>query len=241
MRTVSKMTIKHAMILAAGRGQRMEALTLDKPKPLLKVHGKPLIAHQIERLKAAGIQHIVINTAYKGELIEAYCGNGAKWQVSIEYSREEQALETAGGIKNALNLLGNGSFFVLNSDVFCDIKISDMLRSEVSTDSALLMLVKNPSHNLKGDFSFKNSRSNLIGFGHEYTFSGIGVYHRQLFESLDDGYQTLRSVFKGLAEKNKLEGMVHQGYWFDIGTPERLSWVESRSIKQLCHASGSEL
>jgi N-acetyl-alpha-D-muramate 1-phosphate uridylyltransferase len=240
MSMVSKTKVNHAMILAAGRGQRMGALTSEIPKPLIKVHGKPLIEYQIERLKAVGIEHIVVNTAYKGEQIEAHCGNGDKWNLAIEYSHEEKALETAGGIKKALNRLGDDYFLVLSSDVFCDINLADIIQSELESDKATLILVNNPSHNLAGDFCFVNNTTRLIEFGHQFTFSGFGIYHRQLFECLDHGFQTLRNLFIRLAKQGRLEGLVHHGYWFDIGTPERLSWINAQDIEQLRRSSESE-
>ncbi|MDC9714380.1 MAG: nucleotidyltransferase family protein [Gammaproteobacteria bacterium] len=222
-----------AMILAAGRGKRMMPLTKNTPKPLLKIHEKPLIEYSIEALKKAGVTDIIINTAYLGEQIQAYLGDGTKFGVQVQYSIEQNALETAGGIIQALPLLGNSPFIVINSDVLCDVDLSTLALPNNSL--AHLLLVDNPEHNLNGDFSLNGNQINLANT-QTYTFSGIGLYHPDFFPSHLHNQQKipLSSLFQKAIKSGKLTGEYYSGYWQDIGTPERLELADN-SIGGLLH------
>jgi MurNAc alpha-1-phosphate uridylyltransferase len=214
-----------AMILAAGRGERMRPLTDSLPKPLLLVAGKPLIAHHIERLAAAGIRQLVINHAHLGEMVEAQLGDGATWGVEIQYSAEETALETGGGIFRALPLLGEAPFLVVNGDVWCDV---DFSRLQLPPGMlAHLLLVPNPAHHPGGDFVLQGERV-IDGEGERLTFGGIGVYHPQLFAACQPGAFPLAPLLRAAMAEGKVSGIHHQGYWVDVGTPERLRNLEKR-------------
>jgi len=167
-----------AMILAAGRGERMRPLTDHTPKPLLIVHDKPLIVWHIERLKKAGFSQLVINHAHLGEQVEHALGDGSAFGVSIAYSPEETALETGGGIAHALPLLGEQPFLVVNGDVWTDINYAALALDE--GDAAHLVLVNNPSHNPNGDFALNKGRVSVDG-SDKLTFSGVGLYQPHLF------------------------------------------------------------
>lgn len=218
------MTIKTAMILAAGRGQRMKHLTENTPKPLLKVNGMPLIEHQIRKLMNAGIIQFVINTAYLGHHIQNHLGNGSNLGCKIQYSDEgAQALETAGGIIKALPLLGNEPFLVTNADVWTDYPYQNLISHTLDNTLAHLILVPNPSHNLSGDFGIQNGLINQTG--ERYTFSGIGLYHPNLFNGFKEGILPLTTPLNSAIEKQKVSAELYTGMWQDIGTPERLHAV----------------
>ncbi len=204
-----------AMILAAGLGSRMRPLTDHTPKPLLEVGGKPLIVWHIEQLKKAGFQNIVINVAYLGQQIIDYLGDGSKYAVNIVFSDEqnEGALETAGGIIKALDYLSE-TFLVVNGDVWTDYAYENTFEL-VEDKLAHLVLVKNPEHNLKGDFF-------LSGTEKKYTFSGIGYYSKELFKNLSYGKSPLAPLLFEAVENKKLTSEYHNALWYDIGTPERL-------------------
>ena len=172
-----------AMILAAGRGERMRPLTDTTPKPLLKIKGKPLIVYHIEKLTELGFEEIIINIAHLGYKIPEALGDGSKWGINIIYSDEQKdgALESAGGIVKALPLLGNDTFLVVNGDVFCDYEFNPDF--DLKDDLAHLVLVNNPEHNLDGDFGLDGNRV-LNSAKDMYTFSGIGYYSPKLFNSL---------------------------------------------------------
>jgi MurNAc alpha-1-phosphate uridylyltransferase len=219
------------MILAAGRGERMRPLTDHTPKPLLAVGGKPLIVWHIERLAAAGIKDIVINHAHLGSMIEAALGNGTTWGVSICYSPEPPgALETAGGIRQALPLLGNEPFLVINGDTFCD---WDPVCTPplADHDQAHLILVPNPDHNPKGDFVLTANRctsEGTPGSGERLTFSGIGLYRPALFAGLAAGQPAkLAPLLRQAMAQNAVSGERHDSRWLDIGTPERLAALDA--------------
>ncbi|WXU00006.1 MAG: N-acetylmuramate alpha-1-phosphate uridylyltransferase [Catillopecten margaritatus gill symbiont] len=213
-----------AMILAAGRGERMMPLTKNTPKPLLKVHGKTLIEHTIDRLKDANITDIVINTAYLGDKIQKYLGNGSQFGVKIQYSAENTALETAGGIIQALPLLDDKPFIVINADVLCNLDLS--IPTLPSDSLAHLVLIDNPAHNTNGDFSLNNNKV-ILKQAKTYTFSGIGIYHPDFFKAHLDSEQKLPliTLFKEAINRKKLTGKYYQCDWQDIGTPERLEFV----------------
>lgn len=207
------------MILAAGRGERMRPLTDHTPKPLLKAGGKTLIEWQIDRLVAAGIQHIVINHAHLGDQIETYLGDGKDYGVSIQYSVEEKALETGGGIFKALHLLGDAPFLVVNSDIWCDAHLSGM--SLAAGDLAHLLLVANPAHHPSGDFALEHGRVFAEGKP-KLTFSGVGIYHPDLFAACEPGAFPLAPLLRKAMQERRVSGQYHAGAWMDIGTPQRL-------------------
>lgn len=220
------------MILAAGRGERMRPLTDHTPKPLLAVGGKPLIVWHIERLAAAGFCDIVINHAHLGHLIEAALGDGTRFGVSIRYSPEREALETAGGIAQALPLLGAAPFLVVNGDVFCD---WDLIQTRARIESLLahpgqqahLVLVPNPPHHPVGDFALADDRVLPEGAA-RYTFSGIGVYGPSLFAPVTPGAKSkLAPLLRDAMARGAVSGELHRGRWEDVGTPERLAALDA--------------
>lgn len=219
-----------AMILAAGRGERMRPLTDHTPKPLLRANGKPLIEYTIEQLASAGFNEIVINVAHLGEQIVGYCGDGERWGVRIRYSDEgDTALETAGGIAKALPLLGEAPFLTLNADVACDFPL-EKLRT-VDVDLAHLVMIPNPPHHPAGDFAITTSgRLCEVGVG-KLTYSGIGVYHPALFAGLAIAPLKLRPVLNNAIQAGRISGERYNGYWMDIGTPERLHDLSERLTK----------
>jgi len=210
------------MILAAGRGERMRPLTDHTPKPLLKVGGKPLIVWHLQRLVAAGFHEIVINHAHLGAQIESALGNGAEWGVSIQYSAEAKALETAGGIAKALPLLGQQPFLVVNGDIYTDINFAGLSTDLPEGKLAHLVLIDNPPQHAQGDFAFDNNELALEG-NHMLTFSGVGVYHPRLFAGIPHGQAAKLAPLLRLAiAQGRASAEHHQGLWHDVGTPERL-------------------
>lgn len=217
-----------AMILAAGRGERMRPLTDSTPKPLLNVCGKPLIQHHIEALRKAGVQEIVINHAWLGEQIEAALGNGQDFGVQIAYSPEAEALETGGGIFNALPLLGTEPFIVVNGDVITDFTYEHL--PDNPQGMAHLVLVDNPEHNQKGDFSLSNNHVHSEG-EHMLTFSGIGVYRPEFFTGCEAGKFPLAPILRKFMQKKQVTGEQFSGTWMDIGTPQRLDYINQHYCK----------
>lgn len=210
-----------AMILAAGRGERMRPLTDVTPKPLLKVGGKCLIEHHLINLANAGFTDVVINVAWLGQQIIDAIGKGKKYNLNIVYSDEaDQALETGGGIYNALPLLGDEPFLVVNGDVWTDYPFKK-LRDLKLLDKAHLVLVNNPQHNLQGDFAINNNRL-LESADEKFTFSGIGVYSRVFFEESEDGKYPLAPMIRKYIAQDKISGELYAGRWMDIGTQQRL-------------------
>lgn len=210
-----------AMILAAGRGERMRPLTDHTPKPLLPVAGKPLIEYTLNSLVAAGFVDIVINIAHLGKQIADTLGDGGRYGANIRYSDEgDSALETAGGIVKALPLLGEEPFLVVNGDVACDFPLASLRNKSV--DLAHLVLIDNPDHHPHGDFSI--DRHALLSQQGECkrTYSGIGVYHPRLFAGLEPGILKLRPLLNEGMEQGRISGQYHRGFWMDVGTPERL-------------------
>jgi len=208
-----------AMILAAGRGERMRPLTDTIPKPLLKVGEKCLIEYHIEHLIAAGFTDIVINHAHLGEQIERTLGNGQRYGAKLHYSPEGTALETGGGIFKALPLLGSVPFLVVNGDVWSDYPFSQLRRPLKGL--VHLILVNNPIHNQKGDFHLSNDRIYQDGTP-RLTFSGIGVYHPNLFKECMPGRFSLVPLLIKAMQTGQVSGEHYQGQWIDVGTPERL-------------------
>ncbi|MCP1727387.1 MurNAc alpha-1-phosphate uridylyltransferase [Natronospira proteinivora] len=226
---------RRAMVLAAGRGQRMRPLTDQCPKPLLSVAGRPLIEHQIERLAYFGWREIVINLGWLGDQIRTALGDGSRLGVTIRYSEEGwPALETGGGIQRALPLLGSEPFMVVNGDVFCDAPLDGIALAP--GDLATLLLVDNPSHNPDGDFGLRAGRVSEQG-GQRLTFSGVGVYDPRLFADAPGGAWPLAPRLREAARAGRVGGVHHAGLWLDVGTPERLSELEHRLLRGM---SGEE-
>lgn len=215
-----------AMILAAGRGERMRPLTDHTPKPLLQVGGKPLIVWHLERLAKVGFKEVVINHAHLGKQIEQALGSGSAWGLSIEYSSEIKALETAGGIANALPLLGDSPFLVVNGDVFTEINFGVL--QLVSPNLAHLVMVDNPPQHPDGDFALDLGKITSKG-NHKLTFSGVGVYHPTLFVDIDRGQAAkLAPLLRSAMAEGLVTGEHYQGVWHDIGTPERLTFLDQQ-------------
>ncbi len=212
-----------AMILAAGRGERMRPLTDDTPKPLLMAGGKRLIEYHLEGLSRAGVHDIVINHAHLGEQIEQVLGDGSRYGVSITYSAEGRALETGGGIFKALPLLGDAPFLVVNGDVWCDYPYARLLHCEVA--QAHLVLVDNPPQHPQGDFVLDRGRVLDIK-GERLTFSGIGVYHPRLFDDCQAEPFALAPLLRRAMAAEQVSGEYYRGRWFDIGTPQRLQQLD---------------
>jgi MurNAc alpha-1-phosphate uridylyltransferase len=218
------------MILAAGRGERMRPLTDHTPKPLLMAGGKPLIQWHIERLARAGVSELVINHAWLGAQIEEALGDGSRFGVSIAYSPEGQALETAGGIATALPLLGDKPFLVLNGDVLCDFPLAQLLATAASLDgeSALAHLVLTPKagYQTGRDLTLR-SDGHVAACGDgdtPYTFCGLAAYHPAFFREVQPGVASpLLPWLLAAMEQGKVSGQVQTGLWLDVGTPERLA------------------
>jgi len=211
-----------AMILAAGRGERMRPLTDRVPKPLLPVAGKPLIVHHLEALSRAGFDEVVVNLSWLGEQIRELLGDGGDFGMAIDYSEEPEALETAGGIRQALPLLGE-QFVVVNADIYTDY---DFARLRHVDAVAHLVLVPNPAHNEGGDFALAGSLVSNQG-GPRYTFGGIACYRREFFAGLEPGKRPLAPLLREAADLQRVSGELFDGNWSDIGTPQRLEVIES--------------
>jgi MurNAc alpha-1-phosphate uridylyltransferase len=215
-----------AMILSAGRGERMRPLTDTLPKPLLEVHGKPLIVWHLHRLAKCGFKEVIINIAHLGYKIPEALGDGSKYGLNITYSDEqnEGALESAGGIVKALPLLGDETFLVVNGDVFCDYDFNPDF--DLKEKLAHLILVANPEHNLKGDFGLKDNLV-LNEADIKYTFSGIGYYSPKLFENVKYGKSALAPLLRDAMKKEQVSGELFKKMWHDIGTPQRLEDINN--------------
>ena len=218
-----------AMILAAGRGERMRPLTDHTPKPLLKVGGKALIVWHIEHLAKAGFKEIVINHAHLGAQIEAYLKDGSAWGVQIQYSPETVALETAGGIANALHLLGSEPFLVVNGDTFTDVDFGTL--NLAKPNLAHLLMVDNPLQHSEGDFVLKNGKLTETGeniLSTKLTFSGVGIYHPNLLERVVRGKAAkLAPLLKAAMAESLVTAQHYHGTWYDIGTPQRLAELDA--------------
>jgi N-acetyl-alpha-D-muramate 1-phosphate uridylyltransferase len=220
-----------ALIFAAGRGERMRPLTLDTPKPLLLVRGKALIVHHIQALARAGVRDIVINLSYLGGMIKAALGDGSNFGVQISYSDEgPEPLETGGGMRLALNLLGNEAFIAVNGDIFVDFDFAQLVESNVLIDGALahLVMVPNPSHNPNGDFALNNAKLYTCG-PNKLTFAGIGIYSPKLLTGTPAAGSIFRlaPVLREAMAFGNLTGARFDGLWTDVGTPERLQALNS--------------
>lgn len=208
----------HAMILAAGRGTRMGRLTASTPKPLLALNGESLIERHLRRLAAAGIVDIVVNLSYRSEQIRASVGDGARYGVRVRYSQEPaEPLETAGGIVQALPLLGDAPFLVVNSDVVTDFDFATL----ETESSGTLVLVPNPPHHPTGDYGI-DPNAHLTHGDPKHTFAGISLLSPALFTNLAPGRRPLSEVFDSGIAAGNLRAVIHRGLWIDVGTPERL-------------------
>ncbi len=213
-----------AMILAAGRGERMRPLTDVTPKPLLEAGGKRLIEHHLESLRAGGFTDVVINTAHLGEQLVEALGDGQRYGLHLRYSPEpEGALETGGGIHRALPLLGDAPFLVVNGDVWCDYPL--VPRALADGDLAHLVLVDNPAHHERGDFHLADGRVDQAGEP-RLTFSGIGYYRPELFADCTPGRFPLAPLLRAAMDAGRVSGEYHAGHWSDVGTPERLAALD---------------
>ncbi|MFW1837077.1 N-acetylmuramate alpha-1-phosphate uridylyltransferase MurU [Acinetobacter gyllenbergii] len=223
-----------AMILAAGLGNRMRPLTLHTPKPLLEVGGKALIVWHIEKLKAVGVTEIVINTAWLGDKLVAALGDGSQFGVTILWSHEGEGLETAGGIINALPLLGDQPFILVNGDVWTTMDFSSLLSVQLEDKQAHLVLVENPPQHLKGDFILANDLAYTFEqeqLGEALTYSGVAVLAPQMFAGLENGKRPLAPLLKKAMQQQQVSAEKMQAIWVDVGTPERLQQLDQQ-IKQ---------
>lgn len=209
------------MLLAAGRGKRMRPLTDKIPKPLLKIGSLSLIEYHLMALAKVGINDIVINIAYKGDLIRQQLGNGERYNTHIVYSDEgHQALETAGGIIKALPLLGDAPFLVVNADIWTDFPFNEItLGSDLL---AQLVMVDNPPHHPDGDFALTEINLLKVTGPAKLTYSGIGLYHPHLFQNLSADIRPLRPLLIHAMQTSHIGGQYYHGIWQDIGTPENL-------------------
>ncbi|MGD8574678.1 MAG: nucleotidyltransferase family protein [Gammaproteobacteria bacterium] len=210
-----------AMVLAAGRGERMRPLTDHTPKPLLHVGGRSLIDYHLDALARAGIRDVVINLAWLGQQVRDFIGDGSRHGLHVRYSDEgRHALETGGGIVRALPLLGQEPFLVLNGDVFTDFPLETLTLE--SDDLAQLVLVDNPPHHRSGDFALHGGRVSNEG-DEQLTFAGIGVYSPALFAGCEGEHFPLAPLLRGAVAEGRVGGVHHAGVWLDVGTPERLA------------------
>lgn len=221
-----------AMILAAGRGERMRPLTDLVPKPLLSAGGRPLIEWHLERLTRIGVREVVINHAHLGMQIEEAVGDGARWGLRIAWSREGEALETAGGIAKALPLLGDEPFLVVNGDIWTDFDFARTTTIVAQMRAAALdawcVLVDNPAHHPQGDFAIDRGRLSNDAQP-RFTFSGIGVYRPSLFGAIARGTRAqLAPLLRAAADARRAGAERHTGHWTDVGTPERLAELDAQ-------------
>jgi len=214
-----------AMILAAGKGERMRPLTLHTPKPLVRAGGVPLIEYHLRALKEAGVHEVVINHAWLGQQIEDYLGDGERYGLRIAYSPEGEPLETGGGIFRALPLLGDQPFMVVNGDIWTDYNFK-ALRMPLA-GLAHLVLIKNPAHHPDGDFSLIDGQvRDSRDAGTRLTYSGIAVLHPKLFAGCRDGAFKLAPLLRAAMDQGQVTGEHFTGRWVDVGTHERLAEVE---------------
>jgi len=213
-------------VLAAGRGERMRPITDTCPKPLVQVAGRALIEYHLEGLARAGIRDVVINLSWLGEQIRAHLGQGERFGMALQYSREGYpALETGGGIFKALALLGEEPFLLVNADVYCPFDFSSL--GLAGGDLAQLVMVPNPAHHLRGDFILEQGRVHA-GDGERLTFSGISVLHPELFRGCSEGAFPLAPLLVSAMGDGRVSGIAHQGLWSDVGSPERLAELEAQ-------------
>jgi MurNAc alpha-1-phosphate uridylyltransferase len=217
----------HAMILAAGRGERMRPLTDTRPKPLLEVGGKPLIQYHLEALARAGIKNIVINLAWQGELIRSALGSGARFGVQILYSDEPQgALETGGGILAALPLLGPDPFLVLSGDIWSEFPLDSCIGRLARADVAHFVLVPNPDFHAQGDFGIESGR--LLDRAPRHTYANIGVLRPDFFAGRQPGRFALAPLMFEWIRQGRVSGELYRGRWHNLGTPAQLAQLDSQ-------------
>jgi len=220
-----------AMILAAGRGERLRPLTDNIPKPLVAVAGRPIIEYTIQALEEAGFKDLIVNLAHLGNKIEMVLQDGSRFSVNISYSREGPVgLETGGGIFHALPLLGNDPFTVVNGDIFCDFPLQTLIKKPPRL--AHIILVPNPKHNPSGDFSITDNGTVYVGGNQNYTFAGIGSYQPKLFEGCKEGTYPLAPILRQAMERGDVSGEIYQGLWTDLGTLERINALEKKLLAQ---------
>jgi len=218
-----------ALILCAGRGEGLRPLTDTTPKPLIRVAGETLLARHLSRLAAAGFKQVVVNTAHLAEQISDYIGDGSRWGLTIRLSHEPAgALETGGGMRNALPLLGPGPFVAINGDIWTDLDFAHLPTSLAG--QAHLILVDNPPHNPKGDFGLAGQQ--VINQPASHTFSGIGVYHPVLLAHHQPGRFSVVPLLRRAIDAGQVSGQVMTGRWFDIGSHQRLALAESKLTRQ---------
>jgi N-acetyl-alpha-D-muramate 1-phosphate uridylyltransferase len=221
-----------AMIFAAGRGERMRPLTDSCPKPLLPVGGKPLIVWQIERLAAAGVRVIVINHAWLGAQIEAALGDGSRFGVELRYSAENEALETAGGIAQAMHLIGDGVFIAVSGDVFCEFDYASLNERAVAMQALdepgmHLVMVPNPPFHLRGDFALSGDGKLALDGEPRFTFGNIGLYDTRMFCDLAPGTRrALTPYYRETIEAGRATGELYEGRWENVGTPAQLQALD---------------
>lgn len=214
-----------AIILAAGKGERFGDITKIIPKPLIKLGELSLIEHNILLLKKFGFTELVINVSYLSNMIIEYLGSGEKYKVNINYSIESpEPLETGGGIQNALPLLGNTPFLVINSDIYTNCKLSDIKIND--DDLASIVMVENPDHNIYGDFSLDNNRVTFSN-KNNMTYSGIGIYRPEIFTSEKVKKYKLIDILEKQIKSNKVSGLKHEGIWHDVGDVKKLKKVNN--------------
>lgn len=218
-----------AMILAAGLGNRMRPLTLYKPKPLLEVGGKALIVWHIEKLKKIGVTEIVINSAWLADILIGTLGDGSQFGVTIRWTREDEGLETAGGIINALALLGDQPFILVNGDVWTTFDFASLLDINLADDLAHLVFVNNPEQHPQCDFTLANGRAYTFEQnqqGENLTYSGVAVINPKMFDGLEQGKRPLAPLLKQGMLDGKISAEKMQAAWVDVGTPERLTALD---------------
>ena len=217
-----------AMLLAAGRGERLRPITDRLPKALVPVGGKPLIAWHLERLAAAGCRETVINVSHLGEQIVDYVGDGRRFGLQVAYSREASPLETAGGIAQALPLLGSEPFLLVNADTYCEVAFAPLVAHDLGAMLAHLVLVPNPVHRAQGDFSLEDGRVGS-GSGARYTYAGVAVMSSRLVAPVQRGAKApLAPLLYAAVDERRLSGELFRGLWQDVGTPERLAELEAQ-------------
>ncbi len=215
-----------AMVLAAGRGERLRPITDVLPKPLVQIAGRPLIDYHLEKLARAGIDEVVINLSWLGQQIRTALGAGGRYGLRIHYSEEGPVpLETGGGIARALPLLGPAPFLVVNADVWTDLDFATLGTLPADAD-ARIVLAANPAHHPEGDFALRDGM--VVGqAGERLTYTGIGLYRPEFFAACPPGRFALLPLLQRAIAGSRLQGRLHCGEWFDVGTPERLAWLDA--------------
>lgn len=218
-----------AMVLAAGLGKRLRPLTDSLPKPLLEVSGKPLLVWHLLNIKRAGIREVVINVHHLAQQIQSVIGDGREFDLDISYSVEPKLLETGGGIKHALPLLGDAPFLVVSADTFIEFEFSALVEPLPEQILGKLLMTKNPTHHPEGDFAIAEA-GRLAHQGDRQTYTGIGVLRPDLVSAVEDNSFALRQVFNPAIDTGLMLGVSHPGYWCDVGTLERLESLRTRQL-----------